>query len=89
LEAQLEHIGIFKPSETLIQHIKLDEKFKVSKYWKSPQSASSYISIKAEWVLTAVRNCLDLSTVTVWANHGDEISIQYSGTQALKGDFVR
>jgi hypothetical protein len=25
----------------------------------------------------------------VWANHGDEISIQYSGTPALKGDFVR
>jgi hypothetical protein len=54
LESQLEHIGIFKPSETLIQHFKFDEKFKV-----------------------------------LWANHGDEISIQYSGTQALKGDFVR
>lgn len=26
---------------------------------------------------------------SVWANHGDEISIQYSGTPALKGDFVR
>ncbi|MCO5586247.1 hypothetical protein L7F22_040186 [Adiantum nelumboides] len=25
----------------------------------------------------------------VWATHGDDISIQYSGTQALKGDFVR
>jgi len=25
----------------------------------------------------------------VWANHGDAISIQYSGTPALKGDFVR
>ncbi|XP_078448417.1 phosphoinositide phosphatase SAC7-like isoform X2 [Wolffia australiana] len=24
-----------------------------------------------------------------WANHGDEISMQYSGTPALKGDFVR
>ncbi|GAB4848390.1 GTPase activating protein (GAP) for Rho1p [Ancistrocladus abbreviatus] len=24
-----------------------------------------------------------------WANHGDDISIQYSGTDALKGDFVR
>lgn len=30
-------------------------------------------------------NCLSL----VWANHGDDISIQYSGTPALKGDFVR
>ncbi|KAM7516026.1 hypothetical protein LguiA_005609 [Lonicera macranthoides] len=25
----------------------------------------------------------------LWANHGDDISIQYSGTGALKGDFVR
>ncbi|URE00109.1 SacI domain, partial [Musa troglodytarum] len=25
----------------------------------------------------------------IWANHGDHISIQYSGTPALKGDFVR
>ncbi|CAL5334143.1 unnamed protein product [Camellia sinensis] len=25
----------------------------------------------------------------LWANHGDEVSIQYSGTPALKGDFVR
>ncbi|KAL6899782.1 hypothetical protein ACP4OV_006440 [Aristida adscensionis] len=25
----------------------------------------------------------------LWANHGDAISIQYSGTPALKGDFVR
>lgn len=25
----------------------------------------------------------------VWANHGDDVSIQYSGTPALKGDFVR
>lgn len=25
----------------------------------------------------------------LWANHGDVVSIQYSGTHALKGDFVR
>jgi len=25
----------------------------------------------------------------VWANHGDDISTQYTGTPALKGDFVR
>ncbi|KAG0593154.1 hypothetical protein M758_1G301500 [Ceratodon purpureus] len=25
----------------------------------------------------------------LWADHGDDISIQYSGTGALKGDFVR
>ncbi|KAJ6792114.1 phosphoinositide phosphatase SAC6-like [Iris pallida] len=31
----------------------------------------------------------DTSFKNMWANHGDEISIQYSGTPALKGDFVR
>ncbi|KAM3343010.1 phosphoinositide phosphatase SAC6 [Capsicum galapagoense] len=32
---------------------------------------------------------LDESFKMLWANHGDDISIQYSGTPALKGDFVR
>eukprot|EP00262_Sarcandra_glabra_P015183 TRINITY_DN4615_c0_g1_i1.p1 TRINITY_DN4615_c0_g1~~TRINITY_DN4615_c0_g1_i1.p1 ORF type:complete len:475 (-),score=76.50 TRINITY_DN4615_c0_g1_i1:261-1685(-) len=31
----------------------------------------------------------DESFKIMWANHGDEISTQYSGTPALKGDFVR
>ncbi|XP_043709836.1 phosphoinositide phosphatase SAC7-like [Telopea speciosissima] len=32
---------------------------------------------------------LDEKFKILWANHGDDISIQYSGTPALKGDFVR
>lgn len=32
---------------------------------------------------------LDENFKILWANHGDDISIQYSGTHALKGDFVR
>ncbi|XP_062223099.1 phosphoinositide phosphatase SAC7-like [Phragmites australis] len=31
----------------------------------------------------------DANYKILWANHGDAISIQYSGTPALKGDFVR
>ncbi|XP_035814666.1 phosphoinositide phosphatase SAC7 isoform X3 [Zea mays] len=31
----------------------------------------------------------DTNYKILWANHGDAISIQYSGTPALKGDFVR
>ncbi|XP_031482556.1 phosphoinositide phosphatase SAC6 [Nymphaea colorata] len=31
----------------------------------------------------------DESFKILWADHGDDISIQYSGTAALKGDFVR
>ncbi|XP_042026665.1 phosphoinositide phosphatase SAC6-like [Salvia splendens] len=32
---------------------------------------------------------LDECFKNMWANHGDDISIQYAGTRALKGDFVR
>jgi len=32
---------------------------------------------------------LDVKFQCSWADNGDDISIQYSGTQALKGDFVR
>ncbi|CAH9105917.1 unnamed protein product [Cuscuta europaea] len=32
---------------------------------------------------------LDENFKILWANHGDDVSIQYSGTPALKGDFVR
>ncbi|XP_047149251.1 phosphoinositide phosphatase SAC7-like [Vigna umbellata] len=32
---------------------------------------------------------LDDSYKILWANHGDDISTQYTGTPALKGDFVR
>ncbi|KAI4327832.1 hypothetical protein L6164_020249 [Bauhinia variegata] len=32
---------------------------------------------------------LDDKYKILWANHGDDVSIQYSGTPALKGDFVR
>ncbi|KAH0973203.1 hypothetical protein GBA52_025359 [Prunus armeniaca] len=41
-------------------------------------------------VRTNCIDCLDRTNVTqvVWANHGDDISIQYSGTAALKRDFV-
>ncbi|GBG59110.1 hypothetical protein CBR_g32128 [Chara braunii] len=31
----------------------------------------------------------DLKYKTLWGNHGDDISIQYTGTPALKRDFVR
>ncbi|XP_061998009.1 phosphoinositide phosphatase SAC6 [Rosa rugosa] len=32
---------------------------------------------------------LDECFKILWADHGDDVSIQYSGTPALKGDFVR
>ncbi|XP_024992854.1 phosphoinositide phosphatase SAC6 [Cynara cardunculus var. scolymus] len=42
----------------------------------------------AEETISAHPNIDDCFKI-LWANHGDDISIQYSGTPALKGDFVR
>jgi hypothetical protein len=33
--------------------------------------------------------CFELYFVLVWAEQGDEISLEYAGTHALKGDLVR
>lgn len=38
-------------------------------------------------VLRSVMNFM--SFVVVWAEQGDEISLEYAGTNALKGDLVR
>ncbi|XP_010675806.3 phosphoinositide phosphatase SAC7 isoform X5 [Beta vulgaris subsp. vulgaris] len=42
----------------------------------------------AEETISAHPN-FDENFKILWANHGDDVSIQYSGTPALKGDFVR
>ncbi|XP_042018365.1 phosphoinositide phosphatase SAC6-like isoform X2 [Salvia splendens] len=39
--------------------------------------------------LLAVSRLDGSMNLVVWAFHGDDVSIQYSGTPALKGDFVR
>lgn len=33
--------------------------------------------------------CPDPSPLSVWAEQGDDISVEYAGTHALKGDLVR
>ncbi|KAL1315963.1 phosphoinositide phosphatase SAC7-like [Arachis hypogaea] len=42
----------------------------------------------AEETISSHKN-LDEKFKILWANHGDDISTQYTGTPALKGDFVR
>ncbi|KAB2618233.1 phosphoinositide phosphatase SAC7-like [Pyrus ussuriensis x Pyrus communis] len=42
----------------------------------------------AEETISSHHN-LDECFRVLWADHGDDVSIQYSGTPALKGDFVR
>ncbi|MED6220139.1 Fimbrin, actin-bundling protein [Stylosanthes scabra] len=42
----------------------------------------------AEETISSHKN-LDDKFKILWANHGDDISTQYTGTPALKGDFVR
>lgn len=45
--------------------------------------------LDVDWDMMASWMSYTFTILTVWANHGDEISVQYSGTEALKGDFVR
>ncbi|KAK6922504.1 SAC domain [Dillenia turbinata] len=79
METQLRRLGIFGPEETISVHPNLDEHFKICEYLQFQCSASL--------ALTDCRYANEAAVV--WANHGDDISIQYSGTPALKGDFVR
>ncbi|KAG6541632.1 hypothetical protein Mapa_016897 [Marchantia paleacea] len=93
LEAQLVRIGVFKPTELISQNLEFDEKYKVCKFllYLPQEYIHCYCFRNADVLLLSC--CLSDIRVyclyTVWANHGDDISIQYSGTQALKGDFVR
>lgn len=43
-------------------------------------SSSDYVTLYAE---------IDEAFKILWAEHGDEISLEYTGTHALKGDLVR
>lgn len=47
------------------------------------------IHVFEEGELISDNKYFDYLFKALWATHGDDISIQYSGTQALKGDYVR
>lgn len=103
LEVQLQRIGVFEENNTVAQFEGLEEKFKYCmnpflNTWFcliSPVSRGLFFRrfragwrIKTHWWMLTYSFML-VSICSVWADHGDEISIQYSGTGALKGDFVR
>ncbi|PKA60102.1 Phosphoinositide phosphatase SAC7 [Apostasia shenzhenica] len=56
---------------------------------KMLESQLNQIGIFGDDDAISVYSFFDASFKSMWANHGDDISIQYSGTPALKGDFVR
>ncbi|KAH7388304.1 hypothetical protein KP509_16G069200 [Ceratopteris richardii] len=56
---------------------------------KALESILQKIHVFKEGELIADNKYLDHRFKELWATHGDDVSIQYSGTQALKGDFVR
>uniref|UniRef100_A0A0D9YTK8 SAC domain-containing protein n=1 Tax=Oryza glumipatula TaxID=40148 RepID=A0A0D9YTK8_9ORYZ len=88
LENQLQRIGVLGVNDTISNHPAFDAKYKVCELFMfaNPGSSCLYSSclfVSPMLLLDAKYSC------SVWANHGDSISTQYSGTPALKGDFVR
>lgn len=87
LENQLQRIGVLGVNDTISNHPAFDAKYKVCELFMftNPGSClySSCLFVSPMLLLDAKYSC------SVWANHGDSISTQYSGTPALKGDFVR
>lgn len=91
LEFQLRRLGVFGAEETITLHPNLDEHFKISKCIINFQMVLYSFDISKlgynRW--KAKIQFLTNSLWSVWADHGDDVSSQYSGTPALKGDFVR
>ncbi|KAI5069218.1 hypothetical protein GOP47_0015519 [Adiantum capillus-veneris] len=56
---------------------------------KALETILQSIHVFGEGELISDNEYFELQFKRLWATHGDDISIQYSGTQALKGDFVR
>ncbi|XP_020683549.1 phosphoinositide phosphatase SAC7 [Dendrobium catenatum] len=56
---------------------------------KMLESQLKQIGIFGDADALSAYSVIDTCFKKMWANHGDDISIQYSGTSALKGDFVR
>ena len=83
LELQLRRIGVFGAEETISSHPNFDERYKIC------QSLVFVENLILQYLDVNFQNLLMHLRLSVWANHGDDVSIQYSGTPALKGDFVR
>ncbi|KAL0847738.1 hypothetical protein Bca101_020985 [Brassica carinata] len=83
LELQLRRIGVFGAEETISSHPNFDERYKIC------QSLVFVANLILQYLDVNFQNLLMHLRLSVWANHGDDVSIQYSGTPALKGDFVR
>ncbi|GAQ88865.1 Sac domain-containing Phosphoinositide Phosphatase [Klebsormidium nitens] len=47
------------------------------------------LGVFSESEIVAAHPTFDVQYKILWADHGDAISLQYAGTGALKGDFVR
>ncbi|KAG8373602.1 hypothetical protein BUALT_Bualt11G0041400 [Buddleja alternifolia] len=78
LEFQLRRLGVFSAEETISAHPNFDESFRIQ-----------FEVLKSSWAYSSHPFGYLHITFSVWANHGDDVSMQYSGTPALKGDFVR
>lgn len=80
LEAQLRKIGVLGENQEIRDFSSFDTSYKISEFF--------FVKKMFYFICCCFTGAISFIS-SVWANHGDEISIQYSGTPALKGDFTR
>lgn len=80
LESQLKRLGVLAENQEISDFSSFHTSYKISEFREF-----FFQFFFLYFVITGLIYFL----YSVWANHGDEISIQYSGTPALKGDFTR
>lgn len=89
LEFQLRRLGVFDAAETISAHPNFDDNYKIREFYFPSSTYNLNICSLILFKKIIYPVIPSLCVFPVWANHGDDISIQYSGTPALKGDFVR
>lgn len=81
MDAQLQRIGVLDSTESISMFDEDYQKFRTCMDFFLLYILPSIMSQKLSIILNSV--------ALVWAEHGDEISLEYAGTYALKGDLVR
>jgi hypothetical protein len=90
LNLQLQRIGVCDSTECISTFEDDYTKFRTSK-WLSPFSKfQRRFQLYSCRISSGVPQKFNpLGSLLVWAEQGDEVSLQYAGTYALKGDLVR
>ncbi|CAI5522770.1 unnamed protein product, partial [Closterium sp. Naga37s-1] len=86
LEDELRQMGLLGKDERVAEHSDFDAKYKISE-WRG--IGEWHMGLLGKDKRVAELSDFDAKYKIMWADHGDDISTQYTGTPALKGDYVR